>query len=185
MRKSKKRAVFLSIAVLVGVTAILISITVMLCRRNVENRKKIAKCNEKRLRLERLENELRDRKAEMVNIENLMVRSAEILPEMSQARGDGFLQIYGSFTGNSGVRNISLAPVSSGEAEGGLRRHRYAAEVRGRFSEIVRFFNEIECHERFFRIDSFQLGCGRNVQQPDPDGLIRCRLTLSTYTFER
>ncbi|MHC4662440.1 MAG: hypothetical protein ACYS8W_12190 [Planctomycetota bacterium] len=168
------------IVILLGVFG---TLTFLLWRQNNDIKKEIASLQTKKSDFLRVEENVKQMNKELEGLKDFILRASQILPRRREALYGGFFKLYAKFIRESGVRNRALTPLGAAAVVGEFTRYRYKADVRGTFSQVVKFFREIESHERFFKIDSFEvrnseLGAG---VWPDPEK--HCSVIISTYTF--
>ena len=185
MAKSREKKI---IAILVIIIVILLGIfgtlTFLLWDKNKEIKDEIAKLSGKKNLFHKVEDTVKQQKKELDGLEDFILRASQILPPQESALTRGFLKLYGKFVKEGGVESQGLTALGAAQEEGEFTRYRYRAEVRGTFSDIVKFFNAIESHERFFKIDNFEI---RNKQLGAgvwPEAEKHCNVTISTYTFK-
>jgi len=121
---------------------------------------------------------------ELAGLDDFVLKASEILPSDKEAGKNGFLELLGRFIEKSGVTQKDLTPPAAGETERQFTRYRYQVTVTGETSEIVKFINEFESHERFFKIDAFNISIDRLGAGVWPEDEKRCTLSISTYTYK-
>ncbi len=133
-------------------------------------------------------------KAEISDLRQERRRSIEaindltkILPTEAETSHSDLLELLRQFATASGVSVTSLLrPTEVPEPGMPIMRYKYEIMVEGTFPQFVRFLNHIERHERFLKVDSFEvanLGTGP-IWPETPEKKMRLRLTTYTYNPE-
>ena len=159
----------------------------LLYQKNQAIMKDVTRLSGKNNELEKIEREAGEKEKEKKGLDSLIDQAAKILPYEEEADVEGFGRLYTKFVRQSGVINDSLSALGATIEQGQFTRYRYQAEIRGKIDEIAKFFNLIESHVRFFKIDQFKVSImeqpGVNVW-PKQNDLRRCSVIVSIYTFK-
>lgn len=125
---------------------------------------------------------LQEKKSRIVEAINQLTR---ILPTETQASHQQFLKLLRGFEKDSKivVRTL-LPPKEETNLELRIKRYKYNILLVGEFPQFVQFLNLIERHERFFKVDSFELANERLGADYWPaDAEKKIKLQITTYTY--
>jgi Tfp pilus assembly protein PilO len=183
-RIPEKRLIAIIIVIIVLILGGFGAWTFLLYQKNKEIKVKVAGLRSKSGDYYRIKNDVEQMQKELDGLKEFVLKASQILPSAAEAGKDGFLELYGKFKAKSGIKHEALTPLGRGEEEGQFTRYRYQAKITGDPSQIVKFMNEFESHERFFKIDAFNFSINRLGPGVWPDPEKRCTLTISTYTYK-
>ena len=110
-----------------------------------------------------------------------LVLYEEILPDEKEI--ENIMDLLNDFKKEAEIEIISLTPqrarAVAQAVQQNYERHAYSIKLRGTYFRIMRFINLLETHNRFIRIDKF------DIKQKDMDLLINdITLDISTFSFK-
>jgi len=182
MPRPDERAALL-ITVVVVITAVIgISVGLFFSYRELEKvrqanadlEKRISEAENKKSRIPALEEEISVMLADLVLYE-------EILPDEKEI--ENIMDLLNDFKKEAKVEIISLTPQRARgvtlAGQQNYERYTYTIKLQGTYFTVMRFINLLETHNRFIRIDKF------DIKQKDMDSLINdTTLTISTFSFK-
>ncbi|TET36970.1 MAG: hypothetical protein E3J72_07255 [Planctomycetota bacterium] len=182
-RIPEKRLIAIIVVIIVLILGGFGTWTFLLYQKNKDVKTKVAGLRSKSGDYFRIKNDVKQMQTELEGLKEFVLKASQILPSAAVAGTDGFLELCGKFKAKSGIKHEALTPLGKGE-EGQFTRYRYQAKITGDAEQIVKFINEFESHERFFKIDAFKISINRLAPGVWPEPEKRCTVTISTYTYK-